>query len=81
MYISLYFKELGEGWEPAVLESEEEHYFVRQGQKSLSDLQAYFIGGSSGFSDRPDDLAPQFDPFEYFLYSPDQVAGNFYPSK
>ena len=75
--MSLCLTELGEGWEPAVLESQEEHDFVRQAQESLSNHQAYFIGGSTSFSDRPDELTPQFDPIEYLHYSPDQVAGNF----
>ena len=73
--MSLCLTELGERWEPAVLESQEEHDFVRQAQKGLSDLQAYFIGGSLSFR------AGGFGPHPYLYYTTEQVAGNFYPIK
>ena len=73
--MSLCLTELGVGWGPAVLESQEEHDFVRQAQKGLSDLQAYFIGGSLSFR------AGGFGPHPYLYYVSEQVAGNFYPIK
>ena len=48
---------------------------MRQAQKGLSDLQAYFIGGSLSFR------AGGFDPNPYLYYVSEQVAGNFYPIK
>ena len=71
--MSLCLTELGQGWKPAVLESQEEHDFVRQAQKSLSDLQAYFIGGSLSFR------VGGFGPLPYLYYASEQEAGNFYP--
>ena len=43
----LYFKDLGDGWSPAVLNSEEELNFIREGQKRNRELGSYFIGGST----------------------------------
>ena len=47
MIITLYFAELGDGWAPAVLETEIERDFIRQSQKGLGDAKDYFIGGSA----------------------------------
>ena len=38
--------ELGKGWRPTVLETELEHDFIRQSQKSLWHPYDYFIAGS-----------------------------------
>ena len=43
----LLFLGLGEGWEPAILESEEEMAFIRQGHRGLSDIRSFYIGGFS----------------------------------
>ena len=42
----LHISELGEGWQPAMLESQEEHDFIRLGHQQLMDRQDFFIGGS-----------------------------------
>ena len=47
MNLILYCSELGDGWAPTVLETEEEHDFIKQSQKGLSDAGNYFIGGSA----------------------------------
>ena len=47
--MQLPFSELGEGWGPTILDSEGEMAFIKQGQRSLSDIRTYFIGGFSDF--------------------------------
>ena len=44
---NLYFKDLGNGWAPAVLDSEKELNFIRGGQERNRELGSYFIGGST----------------------------------
>ena len=44
---NLYFKDLGDGWAPAVLENEEELNLIRKGQKKNRELGSYYIGGST----------------------------------
>ena len=39
--------ELGDGWGPAVLETEEELNFVRQADRNISNARSYWIGGST----------------------------------
>ena len=81
LYINIIenISELGEGWKPSILESEDEYDFVREGQKGLCDLEDYFIGGSV----YPDFWWTIFGPFigafpqVYNNYSPTQ-AGNLY---
>ena len=43
----LTISEYGNGWGPAVLETEVEHGFIQEGQKGLTDDDDYFIGGSA----------------------------------
>ena len=66
----MFFSALGDGWGPAVLETEIEHDFIKAGQKGLSNAQDYFIAGSAYprhrgsfnyYSRRPfDDLSPAY---------------------
>ena len=39
--------DLGDGWAPAVLNSEEEWHFIRGGRAGKEGLHSYWIGGSS----------------------------------
>ena len=39
--------DLGEGWIPAVLNSEDEWGFIRKGQAGKGELYSFWIGGSS----------------------------------
>ena len=39
--------EIGYGWRPAVLDTQEEYDFIREGQKSFNDSASYWIGGST----------------------------------
>ena len=41
------FSDLGDGWAPAVLDSQEELDLIRQGQKRNRELWSYWIGGST----------------------------------
>ena len=43
----LVFLELGDGWGPAILETEAEFNFVREADKSINDTNSYWIGGST----------------------------------
>ena len=45
------FPEIGTGWAPAVLNTKEELYFLREGQKSFSSSAPYLIGGSTDQND------------------------------
>ena len=47
MHNALTFLGLGEGWGPAIMESEEEMAFIRQGHRGLSDIRTFYIGGFS----------------------------------
>ena len=38
---------LGHGWAPAVLDTEEEHDFVKEAQKGVTHLRSYWIGGTT----------------------------------
>ena len=44
---SVMFSDQGEGWTPAILNSEEEWHFLRRGRVGKGDLHSYWIGGSS----------------------------------
>ena len=46
-----YLSELGNEWQPAVLDTQEEHDFIREGQKSFRNSARYWIGGSSNSND------------------------------
>ena len=67
VYISLYlyfiicsFSELGDGWSPAILNSEEEYNFLKEAMGLfISYEDSIFIGGSFGES----------PPFDYSTYS------------
>ena len=39
--------EIGDRWGPAVVNTTEEFYFIKEGQKSLSNSYPYWIGGST----------------------------------
>ena len=43
----MYFAEIGEGWKVAVIETQEEYDFIREGQKGFSSSVPYWIGGST----------------------------------
>ena len=45
--VSVIFLDLGDGWAPAVLNSEEEWHFIRGGRAGKDHLHSYWIGGSS----------------------------------
>ena len=57
--------EIGNGWAPAVLDTEEEHDFVRISQKIYTNSASYFIGGSTN----------QTNPSARFNYG-DYIANN-----
>ena len=42
-----YFPGLGDGWAPAIVDSEAELEFIREGQRGFSASMSYFSGGSS----------------------------------
>ena len=44
------FLEIGDGWRAAILNTSEEHDFLREGQKSFSDSVPYWIDGFTNFS-------------------------------
>ena len=46
----LLFTEIGIGWQPTVLDSQEEYDFIRQDQKGFSNSVRYWIGGSTNIS-------------------------------
>ena len=43
----LHCLEIGQGWETAVLDTQEEYDFIREGQKSFIDSASYWISGST----------------------------------
>ena len=43
----MYLSELGDGWVPAILNTQVETDFIRQAQKGLTDDRSYWIGGST----------------------------------
>ena len=45
--VNFYFSELGTGWAPAVLVTQDEYDFIKYSQLVLNDVQDYFIGGSA----------------------------------
>ena len=45
--LTFHISGLGSGWEPALLDTEIEHDFIKESQKSFSNVQNYFIGGSA----------------------------------
>ena len=42
-----HFSDIGNGWQPAILETEEEHNFIKEVQKSFINSVPYWIGGST----------------------------------
>ena len=46
----IFLSEIGIGWEPVVLGTEEEHDFIKEGQKSFYRSAPYWIGGSANAS-------------------------------
>ena len=46
-----YISEFGNEWQPAILDTEEEYDFIREGQKSFSNSVPYWIGGSTDSND------------------------------
>ena len=64
------FLELGHGWAPTVLDTIEEHDFIRQSQKGLSDAGDYFIAGSA--------CPEHTGSFEYYIAP--TLFGNRMPS-
>ena len=49
LYI-MYTLELGDGWAPGILETEQEYDFVEVVQRGLTDSRSYWIGGSTAES-------------------------------
>ena len=49
MYSIFYFPELGEGWDLAFIDTEGELNFIREGNRGLTDIRSYWIGGYSDF--------------------------------
>ena len=45
--VKIFSSEIGDGWGPAKLNSQQEHDFIREGQKTFSSSRDYWIGGSS----------------------------------
>ena len=43
----MFSSEIGYGRKPAVLNTEEEHEFIREGQRSFNNSLPYWIGGST----------------------------------
>ena len=39
--------EIGDGWGPTVVNTEEEYAFIKEGQRSLSNSYPYWINGST----------------------------------
>ena len=64
--MTVYISVLGEGWNTAVLDNDEEKNFIHQNQRNFSDIGDYWIGG--GTSVRP------VNSFEYSDYIPEQSA-------
>ena len=53
--------DLGNGWAPTVLESEEEFAFLRKRLSGVDNLRHFFIGGSTNIT--------IFETFEYSDYN------------
>ena len=47
-----FFPEIGEGWAPAVLDTQEEFDFIKEGQKTFKNSEPYWIGGSTNQNDK-----------------------------
>ena len=45
----LYLSDIGDGWKPVVLNTQEEYDFIRESQKVLSNSVPYWIGGSANY--------------------------------
>ena len=56
-HILICISELGEGWAPAVIDTQVEHDFIRQSQKCLTSKMDYFVAGSA--------YPERTGPFEY----------------
>ena len=54
---------MGDEWFPAVLDTEEEHNFIKEGQRTFTNSAPYWIAGST--NSQPDDV------IQYFNYSMD----------
>ena len=47
---SIHTSELGEGWEAAVLDTEGEFDFIKEGQRTFHHSRSYYIGGTTSSS-------------------------------
>ena len=47
MIFLVFWKEIGDGWAPAVINSQTEHDFIKTEQRTLSNNNNYWIGGST----------------------------------
>ena len=47
---SIYTSELGEGWAAAILDTEGEFQFIKEGQRTFHHSRSYYIGGSTSSS-------------------------------
>ena len=52
----MFSTEIGNGWETAVLNTEEEYDFLKQGQRSFSNSLPYWIGGSTNSTNLEDTI-------------------------
>ena len=71
--VLFHISECGDGWGPAVLETEVEHDFIRLSQKGLTNEDDYFIGGST--------YPGKIGPFNYpapFGFKPKGVPDSSY---
>ena len=46
LFLFFVFLEIGLGWMPAIMNSEEERDFIKESHRLLSDVRTYWIGGS-----------------------------------
>ena len=51
--------ELGHGWSVAILETERELLFIREAQKTFSDVRSFWVGGFTDLD--PDSTVPYSD--------------------
>ena len=67
-FLQLYFifLEMGNGWGPAVINSQQEYDFIKEGQKGFFNSISYWIGGST--DNQTDDI------FNYTYYISDNTG-------
>ena len=66
----LHIADLGEGWAPAILNTEAEHDFIREADRDVVNDMGYWIDGSTNRAGFP-------HTFSYSEYFPDRSQGNF----